>query len=127
MKQIFLFGAAIALANCSNGDLGMPTVAIGSSASDLAFLNAAVSQHAGRNRPSELRQVQIYALPDGSRIGCGDWDAPDPYGGFGGYAPFYVRYTGGQVSRVHLDDLTGYGPAQTGCYSAHARLTGASS
>lgn len=122
MKHILILG--IALAGCSGGTFGTATVAVPSSAAELAVLNAAVSQHSGRSRTSDLRRVQIYALPDGSRIGCGDWDAPDPYGDFGGYAPFYVRYQGQSVQQVHTDDLTGFGPAQTGCNGAAARVVG---
>lgn len=122
MKHLLFL--SMALAGCAGGNLGTATVAVPSSATDLAFLSAAVSQHTGRTRASDLRRVQIYGLADGSRVGCGDWDAPDPYGDFGGYAPFYVRYQGQSVQQVHTDDLTGFGPAQTGCNSAAARLVG---
>ena len=101
-----------------------PTAETGVTASDLAIIDAAVRQHSRRPLLGALRDVQVYALPDGQRLGCGDWMAPDAYGGPGGYAPFYVRYAGGEIGQVHLDDLTGYGPARTGCLSAAARVTG---
>jgi hypothetical protein len=129
LRPAHLLALLLALtgSGCVTQDLAQPTTEVRSTSEERAFLAATVSGAAGRSRPSDLQQVRIYRLPDGSRIGCGTWDAPDPYGTRGGRAPFYVRYTSGAVTRVHLDDLTGYGPARTGCQSAEARLTSSES
>lgn len=67
---------------------------------------------------AQFRDVVGYALPDGGRIVCGELNARNGFGGYGGFAPFYVRMRGTEVIRQYFDDSTGYGPALIGCTRA---------
>lgn len=122
MKQILHSFLVLAFAGCADSTRLSETVMLQTNSFQVALLESAVSQHTGRPTLADLQAVRIFALSDGSRVGCGNWAAPDAYGEFGGYAPFYVRFTGAEILQVHLDDLTGYGPARTGCSSIEARL-----
>lgn len=67
---------------------------------------------------AQFQDVVGYALPDGGRIVCGQLNARNGFGGYNGFAPFYVRLRGAEVVRLFHDDGTGYGPAFIGCTRA---------
>lgn len=87
------------------------------SAGEAAFAEAVVDDVSGA-QPG-LRRIVTFALADGSTVACGEWTAPDGIGTTD-WAPFYIRWRGAQLLRVHLDDATGFGPALQGCNMARA-------
>ena len=87
------------------------------SATEAAFIETIVGQ-TSRSQPG-IQRAKVFAAADGSTIACGEWTAPDGWGTTD-WSPFYVRWRGGTVLRVHLDDPTGFGPALQGCNMALA-------
>lgn len=85
--------------------------------SDATLVERVVDRTSGA-RP-DLRRLEVYVASDGSRIACGEWTAPDGIGTTE-WAPFYIRWRGDKVMRVHLDDATGFGLAELGCNQAEA-------
>ncbi|NCO87894.1 MAG: hypothetical protein GW886_14815 [Rhodobacterales bacterium] len=88
------------------------------SAQDMAFVEAAVTDTMRDPASAQFRRWAGYALANGDSVACGEVNGRNGFGGYVGFAPFYVRYAGSTLKRMHVDDGTGYGPAGIGCGEA---------
>ncbi len=85
---------------------------------DMAFVEAAVTDTMRDPASAQFRRWAGYALANGDSVACGEVNGRNGFGGYVGFAPFYVRYAGTTLKRMHVDDGTGYGPAGIGCGEA---------
>lgn len=86
---------------------------------EMAFAKSAVSRTMRDPASVQFRDLNTYVLSvTGDRILCGELNARNGFGGYSGYAPFYIRFQNDQIKRMHLDDTTGYGVALLACTEA---------
>ena len=108
---------ALTLVACTPGETVMVTP-VALTDQETALAQAAVANRLRDPMSAQFREIAGYALPDGGRIVCGELNARNGFGGYNGFAPFYVRLRGAEAVRVYSDDGTGYGPARIGCTRA---------
>ena len=121
MRLAFAAAFAFCLAACAPGEQ-VVVAPVALTEQETALAQAAVANRLRDPMSAQFREVTGYALPDGGRIVCGELNARNGFGGYNGFAPFYVRLRGAEVVRVYSDDGTGYGPARIGCTRASEGL-----
>ncbi len=87
------------------------------SSSALATAKAFMADRLKDPESMKIRDVAHYKTVEGDRIVCGEMDAKNSYGGYGGYSTFYVRLQGNVVKKAFFGRDYDY-DATDGCLQA---------